>query len=882
MIDTSRPSSLKFRHLKFSPTKASPSKIGRLFGVTALLSVLVLRAAAPLLAAPIAPFRPPAVPLVVFDPYMSIWSEANTLANHTTRYWDGKVQNLVSLIRIDGKTWRVMGGRPKNIPALKQLSVTVFPTRTIYRFANAQIRLRLTFTTPRLPSDLKAMTLPVTYITWRVRSTDGHAHSTQIYFAASSRISVNSSRQHVVGSVPHYSGLVTLKCGSSRQEYFDISGDPVGTDWGYLYTAAPEAHARGTIGRSRPCISDFIATGRVPHINMPRRPVVVGGPNQLVEAVALQMGRVAAAPVRRYVMVAYDEVYSIDYFGQYQRPYWRHIFKSPAKMLRWANTHYATLVNRCRKFDAHVMHDATLAGGVKYSRMAALAYRQSLGAMGISADAHGCPLVFTKEETSNGDIATVDVLFPASPIFLLFNPELEAASMVPVLNSANTPKWKFPWSPHDLGTYPICVGHYRSGGENMPVEESGNMILLAAAIAKAQGNANFAARYWPLFTRWALFLRKLGFDPKNQLSTDDFLGPRPHNSNLSVKAICALGAYGMLCHMRGLDAQGARFTALSRRWAARWMKINDRHGHFRAQFNVPGGWGEPYNMTWDRILGLHLFPAAAEQNELRFLISRARTFGVPLNNKTAGSDTDHSIYTAALARHQKYFAGFINPLYHFLNTSPDRVPFADWYNSETGAAYMHARPVVGALFVPMMLYPGMWHAWASRGAKIPDNFAPLPRASHYTVLLPTAQKKGVPWRYTTHNPGARWYRPGFNDAHWRSGSAGFGTFDPHAVIRTRWATANIWLRRNFEMPARNYRHLCFLCYHDEDVQIYINGRLAGRAVGYTTGYVPIRMLPGGEKALRPGKNLMAVHVHQTVGGQFIDVGIAQMAPTRSH
>ena len=113
------------------------------------------------------------------------------------------------------------------------------------------------------------------------------------------------------------------------------------------------------------------------------------------------------------------------------------------------------------------------------------------------------------------------------------------------------------------------------------------------------------------------------------------------------------------------------------------------------------------------------------------------------------------------------------------------------------------------------------------------------------------------------------------DNAWQTGPAGFGTLDPGVSPRTRWTTDNIWLRRRFIMLTGHYPHLVVYCYHDEDVQVYINGVLAASAPGYSTSYVPLHMTPAGKKALHPGRNLMAVHVLQTTGGQFFDAGLAQ-------
>ena len=259
-------------------------------------------------AAPV--FRPPAVPLVTFDPYMSIWSENNHLANHRTRYWDGRIQSLVSLVRVDGTTYRLMGNQPHTVPAMHQVSVTVRPTTTIYQFSNSKIDLTLTFMTPRLPAHLKTMTLPVTYITWSVKSADGQSHQVQVYDSTSSAIAVNHDQQKVTWSRKTFGPLTALKIGSTTQDYFDISGDPVGLDWGYIYTAASSKQSTSCIASNGRCINDFVAHGRLAETdstNMPRA-VNAGEP---VEAFAFNLGKVTHTAVTRHVMVAYDEVYSI-------------------------------------------------------------------------------------------------------------------------------------------------------------------------------------------------------------------------------------------------------------------------------------------------------------------------------------------------------------------------------------------------------------------------------------------------------------------------------------------------------------------------------------------------------------------------------------------
>ncbi len=148
------------------------------------------------------------------------------------------------------------------------------------------------------------------------------------------------------------------------------------------------------------------------------------------------------------------------------------------------------------------------------------------------------------------------------------------------------------------------------------------------------------------------------------------------------------------------------------------------------------------------------------------------------------------------------------------------------------------------------------------------------------TVVPTSQTNGQNWQYTTNTPAANWYATGFNASAWSNGIAGFGAGNPPntaGLVRTPWRTADLWLRTTFNpgtLTAPQISNLVFYVYHDEDVEIYLNGVLAGSASGYTTTYVLLPMTPAGQAAIVPNaNNTMAVHCHQTTGGQFIDVGV---------
>ncbi|NMC04705.1 MAG: glycoside hydrolase family 2, partial [Candidatus Lokiarchaeota archaeon] len=148
----------------------------------------------------------------------------------------------------------------------------------------------------------------------------------------------------------------------------------------------------------------------------------------------------------------------------------------------------------------------------------------------------------------------------------------------------------------------------------------------------------------------------------------------------------------------------------------------------------------------------------------------------------------------------------------------------------------------------------------------------------YRAVVNSSQLAGQSWNFTTATPGAGWYGLSFDDAGWSTSSGGFGTaFTPGSAVRTTWDSSDIWLRKHFNpglLNSTQVSNLVFRLHHDEDVQVYMNGVLAYSATGYTTTYMNVNMNQAGKDAIiAGGDNVIAVHCHQTGGGQYIDVGI---------
>jgi len=661
--------------------------------------------------------RPPAVPLVVHDPYFSIWSPADRLTDAATVHWTGRPHPMTSLIRIDGDTARLMGASPANIAALSQASVMVRPTHTIYTFASARVNVILTFTTPSLPSDLDVLSRPVTYITWNVAAADGKPHQVQIYFDCGADIAVNTTDQSVKLDYPKVDGLAVARVGTPEQPVLARHGDDLRIDWGYGYLAAPASAdaviAGGSGGRLR---GGFASTGTIPTPDDSIAPAPASAGRHTMAA-AWNLGAVGPQAATRYVMLAYDDIKSIRYFSDDLAAYWHRNGATMETTLATAARDRDALELKAQAFDADLQRDLELAGGAKYAAIAMLAYRQTLAATKLVADTNGQPLLFPKENFSNGCIATVDVIYPMAPEFLLFGPALAKALVVSNLDYASSPRWKFPFAPHDLGTYPHATGQVYGGGERtednqMPVEETGNMLILVAAIAKLDGNADFAGRYWPVLTKWAEYLRDKGFDPEKQLSTDDFAGHLAHNVNLSAKAIIALGAFAQLSSLRGAKDLAAEYHTLAERFADRWATEAEDGDHFRLAFDQPNTWSQKYNLVWDRLLGLNLFPAAVVQREMAFYRRMQGRYGLALDSRRLYTKLDWITWTATLTGSRADFEALVAPVFDFLNATPHRVPMSDWYwthdASKTG---FQARSVVGGVFLRLLYDDSVWKKW---------------------------------------------------------------------------------------------------------------------------------------------------------------------------
>jgi len=293
--------------------------------------------------------RAPATPLVVHDPYFSIWSNTNRLTDGPTRHWTGVSHELNGLIRVDGKNYRYLGDADRKIPALDETGRQITPTRTVVNLQSPEIELSMTFLTPAFPDDLKIMARPVTYLTWDVKSRDGATHDVAIYLDADAAIATNDPDEPVVWSRAEIKGLHLLRVGTSSQPMLQKYGDNLRIDWGYFFVAIPAAEGASELAAGNQRYRDsFISNGKLPEdddLAQPRMPQS-RYPSAPALNLVLSLGTVGASRVSRHVLLGYDDVYSVEYMHQKLLPYWQTEFSTFSALLKGAEHDYLPLQKR--------------------------------------------------------------------------------------------------------------------------------------------------------------------------------------------------------------------------------------------------------------------------------------------------------------------------------------------------------------------------------------------------------------------------------------------------------------------------------------------------------------------------------------------------------
>ncbi|KAK2615490.1 hypothetical protein N8I77_002240 [Diaporthe amygdali] len=360
-----------------------------------------------------------------------------------------------------------------------------------------------------------------------------------------------------------------------------------------------------------------------------------------------------------------------------------------------------------------------------YYSIVALSARQVMGAYvyaapptkavcsceGPSDSSDATPLMFQKEISSDGNINTVDVLFPAIPFFLWANPAMIKYTLEAMFQTTEHGFYPNAYSMHDLGThYPNATGHADGIDEFMSVEETGNMILMSYAYYKFSGDAAWLNEHYPTLKQWAEYLVDFSLIPAVQFSTDDFAGQLANQTNLALKGIIGLKAMGAIAQVVDQPGDAANFSAIASDYYGQWegLAIDPTEQHTLLSYQWRSSWGLLYNTYMDKLLDLGVVKPELYKMQSDWYSTVSQIFGIPLDSRHLYTKSDWEMWVAATCEPGTRRL-FVTALAHWLNSTSTEFPLTDLYNVVGSGGYpedlvFKARPVVGGHFSLLALY----------------------------------------------------------------------------------------------------------------------------------------------------------------------------------
>src|ERR1700760_2065494 len=678
------------------------------------------------------PIRPPAAPLAVRSPYVSTWLPATALPATWPEFWPGHTTAMGGIARVDGVSYMFMGdpGIILTIPngnhgtpgttqgfeqALQQTGLEVTPTRSRFTLEGGGIELTVEFLSPVEPGDSKRQSIPFSYVSLSARNIDGHAHDVQLYADISGEWCSGDDSQQITWapSAVSYPGgnLQTWAIQLASQQPLTEQNQQAA--WGSTVWATPSTSGlTWQSGQDVLVRAQFVSNGKLTDSNDTGFRAIQD--NWPVFAFCADLGQLGGTARTVPLSIGLPRPPAVSYQGQNLDPWWSKEFSSWPDMLGFFHGDLAAAQRRATTLDNRITADARAAGGTAYAGLCAIALRQAYGGTELVAGPDGSAWAFLKEISSDGNVSTVDVLFPAFPVWAYADPGYLALLLAPLLAYAESDKWPEQFAPHDLGSaYPVADGHNDGGGENMPVEETGNMLIMASAYLQQVPSAAraYATAHYPIFKQWADYLVANLPDPGFQNQTDDFAGQIAHSVNLALKGIVGVAAFGqIIAKAAGNSADAASYAAQAKQFISYWVSHaqDPAAAHLDLTYSGDDGgngtWGTTYNGFADRLLGTGLVPAPVRAEQAAWYPRVSNLFGLPLQVPHSYAKSDWQLWTAAWLSDYPVSKQLIEQVYTYANTPPQRVPFSDLYDTISGNQNaFQARPVQGGIFALLAL-----------------------------------------------------------------------------------------------------------------------------------------------------------------------------------
>lgn len=661
-----------------------------------------------------------AYPLWVIDPNFSIWSAQDRLNENDTVFWTGLKRSATGLIRYDGETYCFMGIKDNAIP-LEQKEIVITAFETIYKFTCSKFDLTINFISPLLLNDLDRLSCPVSFTAYELIPKTEIPKDFSIAICLNENFCYNKTVVEVVGGVLPLNNFESAFMTCKRNLIMSNANDCIAPEWGDVYITGERCWYI-----TESAIDKYIKEGTIEYIRKE---------NEENSIFALNTS------INGKFLIAYDDRVSIFYFGEWLKSYYFREGKTIIDALNESYLNFSKILKDCRIFDERLKKDCEKIGE-NYYLIACASLRQSAGAHKLVQTKDGELLYLSKECDSNGCIGTVDVTYPSMPLFLIYNPNLVNAMIAGIFKFARMPVWKYDFAPHDIGTYPWCIGQVYGvknkddkyscnmttfGGYpithtmlylrpkesdvydfdmQMPVEECANMLIIVAAAVLAGGDSIYAKNNFDLLEQWVLYLEKFGLKPENQLCTDDFAGHLSNNVNLAIKALVGIESFSIICDIVGKKQYKIDYENKAKAYAQK-LKALVGNEIMPLAYGQKDTYSLKYNLLFDKLFDFHLIGKKICEKETDYYITKLQKFGVPLDSRKTYTKSDWILWVSALTDNKEKRKKLYNSIVIYLTESPSRRPFGDWFDVLSGESiHMFNRTVQGGCFAPLLAEKG--------------------------------------------------------------------------------------------------------------------------------------------------------------------------------
>ncbi|KAI0402538.1 glutaminase GtaA [Xylaria palmicola] len=666
------------------------------------------------------PARPPAIPLAVKAPYLNTWLNAGSdggnggyLAGQWPVFWQQQITAWTGLIRVDGAVYQWMGAVP-NTQNVDQTEFSYTSTRSNFVMnVGGKVEMNITFLSPVTPTDLRRQSLTFSYLDVGVHSLDGANHDVQLYADVSGEWASGDLNAILQWDYGTSDGVAYHKF--YRQSQTPITESRELPNWGNFYWST--GNTRGLTYQSGSDVDvrgTFKSSGVLPNTKDTNFRAVNN--NWPVFGFAKSLGSVSRTPVNTLFTIGLTQDNAIQLLGQGSGlttypSLWKSYFSSELAAVRFFYKDYGTAAGLATNLDNKVASDSIRAAGQDYLTITSLSVRQTFGALqftGTDSD----PVVFLKEISSNSDIQTVDVIFPAIPLILYTNPKLLNYLLKPLFLNQENGHYPNTNAIHDLGTFPLARGYPDGTDEPQPLEECGNMIIMVLAYAQRTKDTAYLNQHYKILTQWAGYLIDESLIPAEQISTDDFAGSLANQTNLAIKGIIGLRAMADIADMTGHADDKTRYLDTATSYLRQWQDLGINRAanppHATLSYGDGASHGLLYNLYANSLLGFgdSFVPRSVYDMQSAFYPTVALEHCVPLDTRHTYSKTDWQLWAAAIASPETR-DGFIRRIARWINVTPTNRPFTDLYDCASGnyppGLQFAARPVVGGHFALLAL-----------------------------------------------------------------------------------------------------------------------------------------------------------------------------------